>query len=83
MVMDKRHVTVYKSMHDHGLCVYLVVVNMSCLYVDLWGPADEPTLMDKNSPLAGLLSSPLQLSVASALWRVGQAGTSTESGDPG
>ena len=56
--------------------------------VDLWGPADEPTLMDETppqwqAPVQSLTASFLEKdSVESALWRVGLAGTSTDRVDP-
>ena len=52
--------------------VYHVVVNVG---VDLWGLADEYTVMDETLGRAPVL-------LRSALWRVGLAGTSTERVDP-
>ena len=56
----------------HGRNVYMYVYIIVCMCgelflsvgVDLWGPADESTLIDETPPLEGLLDSlslPLQV----------------------
>ena len=62
------------NVHVRSVYVYIIVCmcTASCcgehflsVGIDLWGPADESTLIDENTPLKGLLASlsvPLQVS---------------------
>ena len=58
------------------------VVNGVQLSVDLWGPADESTLMDEPLQWQGSLTAFWKRTQLSLLWGVGLAATSSERVDP-